>query len=447
MRVEVSQHEKGLRKLPKEFSQGKFRNWGIGRQIEEQRYRYKGMASRHFLFARVLILTLGLCGAYCRDGYLLTMPLVLRGDTWTQTCMILYGNTPGEREVTLSFSKVSGGERWVILDDVFTIGRLHCEDFMVPPPGHYKVILSNYTGNLHDPVKVIVLDNKLISLVQTDKSVYKPGQKVRFQILTMLTTMMPRTGPIHSVYIRDSNGSRVKQYLNLTTRGIISLDFQLGKEAKEGEWKIEVNLEKSDGTKRQKTVVKFTVKKYVPTLFDVKIELPSDTLWYHKIVHGRVCARYTNGKPVIGNLSLDVECRGEGLWLFAVTPNYHSEDDRLKEAIRRKRPGLLRRGVVLQHDNATSHSANLTQQWLQRCGWEILPHPAHSPDLAPSDFHLFGPLKRHLGGMAFETENDLISELRNWFDNLDVDFFRVGIDSLLSRCQKCIDLHGDYVEK
>ncbi|GFN84052.1 hypothetical protein PoB_001055800 [Plakobranchus ocellatus] len=117
------------------------------------------------------------------------------------------------------------------------------------------------------------------------------------------------------------------------------------------------------------------------------------------------------------------------------------------EAIRRKRPGLLRRGIVLQHDNATPHSTNLTQQWLQRYGWEILPHPAHSPDLAPFDFHLFGPLKRHLGGMAFETEDDLISELRNWFDNHDVDFFRVGINSLLSRWQKCIDLHGDYVEK
>ncbi|GFO41538.1 histone-lysine N-methyltransferase SETMAR [Plakobranchus ocellatus] len=104
---------------------------------------------------------------------------------------------------------------------------------------------------------------------------------------------------------------------------------------------------------------------------------------------------------------------------------YCSTLDRLKEAIRRKRPGLLRRGVVLQHDNATPHSANLTQQWLQRYGWEILPHPAHSPDLASSDFHLFEPLKRQLGGMAFKTEDDLISELRNWFDNLDVDFFRI----------------------
>ncbi|GFO06889.1 transposase [Plakobranchus ocellatus] len=126
---------------------------------------------------------------------------------------------------------------------------------------------------------------------------------------------------------------------------------------------------------------------------------------------------------------------------------YCSTLDRFKEAICRKRPGLLRRGVVLQHDNATPHSANLTQQWLQRYGWEILPHPAHSPDLAPSDFHLFGPLKSHLGGMAFETEDDLISELRNWFDNLDVDFLRVGNNSLLPRWQKCIDLHGDYVEK
>ncbi|GFO03272.1 histone-lysine N-methyltransferase SETMAR [Plakobranchus ocellatus] len=136
---------------------------------------------------------------------------------------------------------------------------------------------------------------------------------------------------------------------------------------------------------------------------------------------------------------------GERITPFA--SRYCSTLDRLKEAIRRKRPGLLRWGVVLQHDNATPHSANLTQQWLQRYGWEILPHPAHSPDLAPSDFHLFGPLKRHLGGMAFETEDDLISELKNWFDNLDVDFFRVGANSLLLRWQKCIDLHGDYVEK
>ncbi|GFR65828.1 transposase [Elysia marginata] len=79
--------------------------------------------------------------------------------------------------------------------------------------------------------------------------------------------------------------------------------------------------------------------------------------------------------------------------------------------------------------------------------WEILPHPAHSPDLAPSDFHLFGPLKLHLGGMAFETKGDLVGDLKNWFAPLDLDFFRVGIYSLLSHWKKCIDLHGNYVEE
>ncbi|GFS25475.1 histone-lysine N-methyltransferase SETMAR [Elysia marginata] len=112
---------------------------------------------------------------------------------------------------------------------------------------------------------------------------------------------------------------------------------------------------------------------------------------------------------------------------------YCSTLDRLRDAIRRKRPGLLRRGVVLQHDSATPHSANLTQQYLQRYGWEIRPYPAHSPDLAPSDFHLFGPLKRHLGDMASKTEGDLVCELKSWFAHLDLDFFRVGIYSLLSR--------------
>ncbi|GFS05970.1 transposase [Elysia marginata] len=78
-------------------------------------------------------------------------------------------------------------------------------------------------------------------------------------------------------------------------------------------------------------------------------------------------------------------------------------------AIRRKKPRLLRRDFVPNSAiMRTPHSANLTHQRLQRYGWEILPHPAHSPDLAPSDFHLFGPLKCHLVGMAFETEGDLV---------------------------------------
>ncbi|GFN93129.1 superoxide dismutase [Cu-Zn] [Plakobranchus ocellatus] len=186
-------------------------------------------------------------------------------------------------------------------------------------------------------------------------------------------------------------------------------------------------------------ILKLAVKMSEQLILDVDLYLGFNGTNHIDLRRSRVL-QYRDAKGVI---LLDILPQSQCI----SAARYCSTLDRLKEAIRRKRPGLLRKGVVLQHDNATPHSANLTQQWLQRYGWEILPHPAHSPDLAPSDFHLFGPLKRHLGGMAFETEDDLISELRNWFDNLDVDFFRVGINSLLSRWQKCIDLHGDYVEK
>ncbi|GFS18735.1 mariner Mos1 transposase [Elysia marginata] len=144
-----------------------------------------------------------------------------------------------------------------------------------------------------------------------------------------------------------------------------------------------------------------------------------------------------------GVILLDILPRGQ--CINAVL--YCSPRDRLRDAIRRKKPGLLRRGFVLQHDNATPHSAKLTQQWLQHYGWEILPHSAQNPDLVPSEFHLFGSLKCHLGGMAFETEGDLVGESKNWFAHLDLDFFRVCIYSLLPRWKKCIDLHGDYIEK
>ncbi|GFS06842.1 histone-lysine N-methyltransferase SETMAR [Elysia marginata] len=138
----------------------------------------------------------------------------------------------------------------------------------------------------------------------------------------------------------------------------------------------------------------------------------------------------------------------KGVILLVILPQGQSINaDQYCSTLDYLRDGLLRRGVVLQHNNATPHSANLTKQWLQRCSWEILPHPAHSPDLALSDFHLFGPLKRHLGGMAFETESDLVGELKNWFAHLDLDFFRVGIYSLLSRWKKCTDLHGNDVEE
>jgi len=70
----------------------------------------------------------------------------------------------------------------------------------------------------------------------------------------------------------------------------------------------------------------------------------------------------------------------------------------LKPAIRTKRRGLLSSGVLLLCDNARPHTAIHTLQTLVKLGFTVLEHPAYSPDLAPSNYHLFGPLKDALRG-------------------------------------------------
>ena len=64
--------------------------------------------------------------------------------------------------------------------------------------------------------------------------------------------------------------------------------------------------------------------------------------------------------------------------------------DRLKPAILSKCRGLLPKGVLLLHDNAHPHTAAHTAETLQKLILRV------SPDLAPSDYHLFGPLKEAL---------------------------------------------------
>ena len=40
-------------------------------------------------------------------------------------------------------------------------------------------------------------------------------------------------------------------------------------------------------------------------------------------------------------------------------------------------------------------------EYIEKFGWTVLPHPQYSPYLAPSDVHLFGPMKNELRGEHF----------------------------------------------
>jgi histone-lysine N-methyltransferase SETMAR len=80
-------------------------------------------------------------------------------------------------------------------------------------------------------------------------------------------------------------------------------------------------------------------------------------------------------------------------------------------------------------------------------GWEILNHPPYSLDLTRSDYHLFGPMKDHLGGQKFKTDNKLKRGVLNWLCSQPTFFYAAGISALPWRWQKCVILEGQYLEK
>ncbi|GBO29775.1 hypothetical protein AVEN_130956-1 [Araneus ventricosus] len=63
------------------------------------------------------------------------------------------------------------------------------------------------------------------------------------------------------------------------------------------------------------------------------------------------------------------------------------------QTLRRLQRAILIFGVVLNHDNARTHTDVVTQQFLKKFKRDVSDQPAYSPDLATSDFHLFPELK------------------------------------------------------
>jgi histone-lysine N-methyltransferase SETMAR len=122
-------------------------------------------------------------------------------------------------------------------------------------------------------------------------------------------------------------------------------------------------------------------------------------------------------------------------------------ESELKPAIRSKRRGMLSTGVILHHDNARPHTAARTIEAVHKMKFVLLPHPPYSPDLAPSDFHLFGPLKGALRGVKFSSDDEVRNAVHSWFAEQPKNFFYDGFSKWVDRCNKCIAVQGDYVEK
>ncbi|XP_005104186.2 alpha-2-macroglobulin [Aplysia californica] len=264
------------------------------------------------------LLVIAICSiqsSSAKDGFIFTVPQLLRTGTNSEFCLTIHSDEPQQRAVNTSLISSDDGSTKVRVEVMYSPGVQKCTSFRVPEQGEYELLLSNETDILHDSVEVSVLEDKPITLVQTDKPMYKPGQKVKFRIMTLLKDLTPRIGKINSIFITDPNQIRVKQFVNVDTKGLASLEFQLSSEAKLGIWKIDVTMMDKGENNAVPVPTTFEVKEYVLPRFEVEVNPPPFLLANTEIIEGSVCAKYTYGKMVQGFLDLKI------CWGYSYGPN------------------------------------------------------------------------------------------------------------------------------
>jgi len=110
---------------------------------------------------------------------------------------------------------------------------------------------------------------------------------------------------------------------------------------------------------------------------------------------------------------------------------------KLRRAIQNKRRGKLISKVLCFHDNARPHKANSTRELLDHSGWEVFDHPPYSPDLAPSDYHLFPNMKTWLAKQRFDDDAELQAGVNECLKSQATTFYDDRINKLVHRYDKC----------
>jgi len=108
---------------------------------------------------------------------------------------------------------------------------------------------------------------------------------------------------------------------------------------------------------------------------------------------------------------------------------------------------LWRAGSWLLHDdNASSHRALVTHEFLAHNSIIALPQPPYSSDLAPCNFFLFPKLKLQRKGRRFDTVEEIQQESQNVLGRLREQHFQHAFQQWQWRWDRCFAAQGDYFE-
>jgi len=120
---------------------------------------------------------------------------------------------------------------------------------------------------------------------------------------------------------------------------------------------------------------------------------------------------------------------------------------KLRDSLSATRPVAGLNGLWLHCDNAKPHVSRLTNQTLSSHRMKRLQHPPYSPDLAPSDFYLFGMVKAKLAGRGFGTKDEILEEIRKIVDSVPKSELISVMNEWKRRLHAVSETDGGYITK
>lgn len=136
-------------------------------------------------------------------------------------------------------------------------------------------------------------------LIQTDKGLYKPGDKVLFRVVFLNKEKRPESGKNVGIHLIDPKSNRIKQWnQTLDQFGHFESEYTFSQNSELGQYQLHVQ---SGNNKR---VLVIELAEYVLPLVEVKVQTPPYITYDSTQVPVTVEAHYTHGNAVQGTVNI-----------------------------------------------------------------------------------------------------------------------------------------------
>jgi hypothetical protein len=102
------------------------------------------------------------------------------------------------------------------------------------------------------------------------------------------------------------------------------------------------------------------------------------------------------------------------------------------------------RKLVVQADNARTHTAQNCRTFCEEYGPRLAPHPSYLCDLPPSDFFLFGYVKERLKGMVFPSYEESLDAIGEVVTGIESETLTAVFEHWMERLEWVSKNNGDY---